>query len=290
MKTRVQQGYYTVGADRRLEWLRIHRSGARSLLFVPPLIGGNFSQPAVEFRFLIRQGFDLFSFSFSGHENSGGRFSLGKSIEDTEAMLSLAATMAGRDGLRIDGVGICYSAIPLLHAIRNRPAPVARLVLISAVPALNAGRVLRAFVDFVGHPPVLPDRGIRLSKLPEIFGEFMLPGVSKNRRQFGLLSRRRAKLVRILCELLLDPRFKALSPVDLPVLCLYGSQDRVLQMYERSVEHTYEARIRQICRRVQFQRLSGDHRLRPRAAKREARRWIGSFLAPGSARAPARIS
>jgi len=278
MKTWFEKGYHTTGANRRLEWVWVRRSGASTLVFVPPLIGGNLSQPAAEFRFLTRRGCDLFSFSFSGHENSGGKFSLGKSIEDTERMLTRAASIADREGLNLDGVGLCYSAIPLLHAIRSRPAAIGRLVLISAVPALNTGIILRSFIDFVRNPPASPERPIRLAKLPQGFGEFMLPEVYKNRQRFGLLSRKRSKLLKILCELTLDHRFSVVHPVDLPVLCLYGSRDRVLQMFERSLEYTYEKQIRQICRRVRFRRLCGDHRLRPHAVRREAQLWISAFL------------
>lgn len=279
MKTRVQKSYHTVGGNRRLEWLRIRSAGARTLVFIPPLIGGGLSQPVAEFRFLVRRGCDLFSFSFCGHENSSGKFSPGKSIEDTEAMLSLAATIADREGLRLDGIGLCYSAIPLLHAVRSRRAPMRRIVLISAVPALSAAMILGSFLEYVRNPPNLPQPRAGLSNLPEGFGEFMLPGVPKTRQRFGVLARSRAQLSKTLWDLILDDRFRALHPVDLPVLCLYGSEDRILRMFDRGPEHTYEKKIRQICRRVRFQRLSGDHRLQPRKTKNEAQRWIRTFLA-----------
>lgn len=280
MKTRTEKGFYAVGASRRLEWLRIGAADARTLVFIPPLIGGNHSQPAAEFRFLVRRGCGLFSFNYAGHGNSSGKFSLGRSIEDTGRMLSLAASVAGREGLALAGIGMCYSAIPLLHAIRTQPARIGRLVLISAVPALDAEMIVRTFCDYVRNAPANWNPRPRLSTLPQRFGEFMLPGVYKSRSRFGVLTRKRAQLLKIFCDLILDRRFKALEPVDMPALCLYGSNDRILQMFESGFEDSYESRIRQICRQVRFRRLCGDHHLQSRTVKKEARRWIASFLTP----------
>lgn len=290
MKNRIQKGCCFVGSNRRLQWLRIRTAGARTMVFVPPLIGGDLSQPAAEFRFLLRRGCDLFSFNYAGHGHSSGKFCLGRSLEDTAVMLGRAAAIAESERLSLDGIGICYSAIPLLNAIQSGSVRLRRLVLISAVPSLNLPLILRAYIEYLRNPPPDLRRPDGRWKLPQRFGEFMLPGVHKSRRRFGLLSRKRSRLLRIFCDLILDPRVRIQRPIDLPVLCLYGSRDRILQMYRQNDSNTYERQIRRICRRVHIRRLCADHRLQPPAAKNEARRWIESFLVRDETADPGRFS
>ena len=137
-----------MGKRDALEWVRVRHRSPWGLLFVPPLIGGNVSQQVRLFRWLIRRGYDLLSFSYSGHGASSDRFSLRASMRDTGHMLFHASRLSDDEGLPLLGIASCYSAIPVLHAVHHLAEPIKKLVLINAIPALGPRAVVRSFVSY----------------------------------------------------------------------------------------------------------------------------------------------
>jgi len=60
MKTVFEKGRHSAG-KKSLEWVRVRNGSPQGFEFVLPLIGGNVSQQVIAFRWLVRQGYNLFS-------------------------------------------------------------------------------------------------------------------------------------------------------------------------------------------------------------------------------------
>lgn len=278
MKTFFEKGYYVAGKRNSLEWVRVRNTSPRGLIFVPPLIGGSLSQQVSSFRSLIRREYDLFSFNYSGHGSSSGKFSLGATMRDTLHMLSHACRLCKQEQLPLLGIASCYSAIPILYAAHRLAEPLKVLVLINAIPNLNPRAVMQSFLTY--YLRIFPAQKSLLRGMAAVrhYVDSLFPGIVKGKDYFGALERRRTRLFRTLSE------FFTLNPLDgvrlngTPVLCLYARKDTVLQIYDTGVRLSYENHIRRVCPRTLFHSLDGDHFLSPPLARGEALRQIVSFL------------
>jgi hypothetical protein len=229
------------------------------LIFAPPLIGGTAVQQLRMYRPIIRYGYDLFSFSFSGHGISDGRFSLRASLEDTRHALCHAAEMAVQKKLPLVGIATSYSAIPLLDAARSQPPPFHMLVLINPLTRLRPLAILRSFRSFSKRHRHQPPSGGRVSAPIQAYLDSLFPGIGKGADRFGSLRRQRARVFRILKEVFSQNPLSDAALPDTPTLCLYGRNDDVLRIFHSNLRTDYEAAIRRICPDTRFQALPGGH-------------------------------
>lgn len=257
-----------------IEWVRVRNPSPRALLFSPPLIGGNYAQQIRYFRLLLRRGYDLLSFSFSGHGRSSGSFSPEKSREDTLRMLETASAMAVSENLPLFGLAVCYAAIPLLRAAALSGEPFGKIVLINAVLHLNPSSVLKSFLLFYRRVY----RGSGIIDGARHYGEFMFPGVVKSRHSFGVLERGRIRIRKSICDFFSADPLENICLPRTPALCLYGLDDRVLQMNGPAFWKGYESDIRRICPHTRFQALKGDHFLSHPPAREKALKAVLDFF------------
>ncbi len=278
MSIAFEKGIYPIGQGNTLEWTRVRNPSPRGLVFLPPLIGGNLSQQIGMFRWLTRNSYDLISFNYSGHGNSSDKFSLRSTLRDTSHMLQYAHSLSKKEQLPLFGIASCYSAIPLLYAAYCLKEPFGGVVLINAVLKLSPGAVVRSFGAH--YRRIFPTR-IGIKKTLTAIGhyvDFLFPGIRKGKERFGLLERKRVKLLNTLADFfILDP-LKRVCLQDTPALCLYASQDRILDIYDGGVRIDYKKEVRRICPRTFFRPLDGNHFLPRKAARDKAANYINTFL------------
>jgi pimeloyl-ACP methyl ester carboxylesterase len=102
--------------------------------------------------------------------------------------------------------------------------------------------------------------------------------VARNEHRFGSLERRRARILRIICESLVPNPLRHVQLKRTPVLCLYGRQDRILDMYWADGDTGYQQAIRRHCPKVQFEVMEGDHFLSGRRTRHNVLQTILAFL------------
>ncbi|MDY6951390.1 MAG: hypothetical protein SWE60_07760 [Thermodesulfobacteriota bacterium] len=278
MSTFFERRRHAFGKGTTLDWLRVRNGRPRGLVFVPPLIGGDLSQQVHTFRWLIRERYDLLSFSYSGHGDSSGTFSLGATLRDTFHMVGHAHRVSEEEHLPLLGIASCYSAIPLLHALYRLAEPARKLVLINAIPRLGPRAVMRSFVAHYIQD-LSAEKGLPgLKAALRLYAESLFPGVKKGRDHFGLLERGRARLLRTFSEFLMLNPLKGVCLSQTPVLCLHARGDSILKIYDLHVAKNYRNDIRRLCPQAAFHPLEADHFLSPPSARGEAVRSIASFL------------
>ena len=244
---------------RNVEFIRLRTQFPRAMVFIPPLIGGNLAQQVRCFRKLAACGYDLASFTYSGHGKSTGRFSLDVALTDTVRVLDHVRRLCRIEGLPLSGIGSCAAAIPLLYAAAARPQAFSGLVLINAVTRIRLTSILGSLLTYYRVIFRRNHRRYTLADVIRSYFEFMLPEVVRTQGAFGELAFRRIKPVRIFFEILAWNPLKRLSLDQVPVLCLYGREDRILKLYEAGCESRYRARITRLCPKVRFVPLEGDH-------------------------------
>lgn len=272
-KSRIERGH--LAGSYPLDWVRCRSAAPAGILLAPPLIGGKPAQQLQAFRWLVRKGFDILSFSYSGHGGSHGKFSLDATLRNTDRMLRHAAGLSRREGLPLSGIASCYGALPLLRSAHRQEEPLQKLVLINAIPGLNLAPVLKSFRAYY------QAQGGSLRKGREIFGRYLdllFPNVEKNRSRFGVLRRERANLAHTAFEFFtLDP-LKGVALTRTPVLSLYSSMDTILEILSYGRGVNYESEILKVCPKARFLRLPGDHFLSAPDARNIARSHIEGFL------------
>ncbi|MGD8367652.1 MAG: hypothetical protein PVG78_08420 [Desulfobacterales bacterium] len=276
-----QRGVRISGRNAPLEWVMATHQNPRALIFAPPLIGGLAAQQIRLYRRLIQSGYDLFSFSYSGHGLSWGRFSFAASIRDTRHALLHAACQARRRKIPVFGLATSYSAIPLLCAGRTDPSPFSKLVLINPLTRLCPLSVLRAFWSFCRRQPRPFSSEKRRYIYVKSYLDSLFPGIGKGLNRFGTLQRSRARTARILTEVLLQDPLSGVVLAHTPALCLYGRQDDILRIFHPDMGQDYEPVIRSICPRTRFQVYPGGHFLRSLKARAVVEGSILSFLRRG---------
>lgn len=232
--------------------MRLRTRHPRAVVFAPPLIGGNLSQQVRFFRNITAHGYDLVSFTYSGHGKSDGHFSLDSALNDTVCVLDYLLERCQKESLPVLGIGSCSSAIPLLYGAFVRPGGISGIVLINAITGIRAASVLSSLMDYYR---LITRRDYKKHNISDVVGsylEYMLPGVLGKKWAFGDLEFKRAKPMRILLEALAWNPLKHISFDKLPVLCLYGREDRVLRLYEAGCENIYRTRIKSLCPGVRF--------------------------------------
>ena len=278
MKTRIEKGDLSKDAKNRLEWLRVRTGSSRGIVFAPPLIGGNRSLQVMTFRRLILKGYDLISFSYSGHGNSTDKFSLGATFRDTLLMLHHARELSRRERMPLLGVASCYAAIPCLYAAHKLSEPFRRLVLINALPRLGAGSALISFLNY--YRKMVTEEPGRFNETDRIehYLDFLFPGIMKGKDHFGVLERKRTRLGKTLTEFMILNPLRGVKLHRTPVLCLYASQDRILEIYHVAYRDDYERHMRRLCPNALFHALEGDHYLMQEKTRVEAIGYMDRFF------------
>ncbi len=275
MNRRIEKGFLTSGEGGRIEWARVRTPEPRGIIFAPPLIGGKLSQQVQSFRWLVRKGFDLISFNFSGHGNSSGRFSLSTSLWDTEAMLGLGSAAAEKEGLPLISIASCYSAIPLLNAAHALGEPLGRIILINAIPRLCPSQVLDSFMKYYRGYPAAPHR---VGRIIESYLELLFPAIAKDRNRFGVLERERTRVLATLLDFFTRDPLRGISLTETPVLSVYSREDAILRIFNRGSCRDYRSDILRLCPRARFHSLDGDHFISSPAVRKGARARIDRFL------------
>ena len=277
----IHERRWAIDGEVRIEWVRVRVPEPRGILFVPPLIGGDYVQQVRLFRRLIRRGYDLVSFNYAGHGGSTHKFSLEGTIRDTRLILDQAVRIGRRDGLAIYGIGACYPAIPLLYWAGNPEGVFQKIVLINAILRLSPRPVVRSFLDYYGNLRRTRRRVPRLKEALRHYVDFIFPGVAKSRRGFGALKRRRTRLFKTLFDaFVLDP-LKSIRLTRTPVLCLYSTDDPILKIFDGMFGSTYEAEVRRISPMARFRVLSSDHFLSHPRARTAVFEDLMRFFQPG---------
>ncbi len=267
------------GAGHLLEWMQVRPRQARGTLFAPPLVGGDGLLTIRYLRPFKSRGYSVMSFNYSGHGRSSRPFSIRQSFRDTQCLLALARCRPEHFPRPLHGVGICYAAIPMLHTLHHTGEPLPKLVLINAIPQLFSRHLLHSFWDFRRRLQadnwVSGHLGIQLRR----YAEFLLPGITINRTQFGLLAMRRIRLLQTLMDWLASRQLRSVRLARTEVLCLYSRDDHLLRAF-RYFENPrdYEAAIRKICPGAQFVRLAGDHFLSTPHDRRQALGAMTTFF------------
>lgn len=267
------------GSGHQLEWMQVHTSPPRGTIFAPPLVGGDGLLTIRYLRPLKARGYNVLSFNYSGHGLSSRPFSIRQSFRDTHDLLALARRYPDRFPQPIHGVGICYAATPLLYALHKFGEPLSHVVLINAIPQLFSRNLFHSFWDFrrtLGADNWPPGQfGVQMRR----YAEFLLPGITINRRQFGLLALRRIRILQTLVDWLASRHLQAVRLARTAVLCLYSSDDRLFRAFRYfESPRDYERAIRGMCPAVEFLRLEGDHFLSAAKNRRQALAAMKAFF------------
>jgi len=253
-----------------LEWIRVKTLCPKAIAFIPPLIGGHYSQQVRYFRPLLYKNIDIISFNYSGHGNSTDKFSLEASLRDTIEMLNQAFKTSRNEKIPLYGIASCYASIPLFYACVYLKEPLIKIVLINAVCDLNPKAVIRSFMSYYRNIYHAQKKIPRLMDVIYQYLDFMFPGILKNRHSFGMLKRKRTRILKIIYDFLLLEPLKNIQPIQTPGLCLYSSQDRILKIFDAGSSSKYEQDIKNICPQIIFYSLEGDHYLSRSVVRKKA--------------------
>ena len=247
------------GVNGGVEWVHARAGGARGVVFVPPLVGGDAIQQIRMLRPLLRHGLELLSFNYAGHGQSRGRFSLQAALDNCLRVLDIALGRSQRLGVPLYGLASCFATIPLLEATAIRAEPIRKLVLINAIPRWRLRNVCTNFLHFWRQGGSwLSD----LERLPLAIRGYineLLPDVVHNHQAFGVLARQRVQWPRLTCELITHATLSANALKQTPVMCIYGKKDRLLQQLGFSSWRNYECQIQSISPSTRFFPLDGGH-------------------------------
>ncbi len=280
MKSCIHRGVYDNRNVGTIEWARIKTPSPEALVFILPLIGGNYTQQIRFFRWLVRKNLDIFSFNYSGHGKSSDKFSLRASIDNTLFILDHARRICEREKIPLIGIASCYSSIPLLFASHQFSEPFSKLVLINPLTHLNPYAIVKSFTSYYYRFAGLQIKGKGLGKALAHYADYLFPEIVKGNDRFGILHRKRTRLWQVLLDFL---RFSPLKDIILPktkVLCLYAKNDKILDIFHSISyrETDFEKSIRKICPLACFSVVPGDHFLSPSPVRSRARKFILSFL------------
>lgn len=264
--------------DNGVEWVYAGSSGAKAIVFAPPLIGGHALQQIRLLRPLLRQRQDIFSFSYAGHGESVRRFSLRAALENCSHMLNLALGLGTKKHIPIVGIASCFGTLPLLYAARRLDEPFEKVVLINAVARWWPGKLAGSFLRHWYHHG---DRFPRPAGLPEALHSYLeelLPGLLRNGNAFGTLNRHRIDVGQIIREFLRPGTDARPALPNTPVLCIYGRRDRLPGHLGFANWFEYEAYILQLCPQAHFRQVDSDHFLSGPDVKKKIFFEISNFF------------
>lgn len=272
------------------EWIHVHTPPSRGLVFAPPLIGGSAGQQMREFRGLIQKGYDLFTFSFSGHGSQPTSFSLRTSVHDTVDLLSLALNTHRHPGASVFGIAACFGAIPMVKALEILGEPLEGLVLINALPELRALKTVASFWEH--HRSRIDNKRWRPEEIKASLSDFLdrlFPRISKTASGFGQLARQRVRLLDTLLDLMAYRPLDGLRLVQTPVLCLYARDDLLLKTFwNLEPGGSYEIAVQRVCPDAIFLPVEGDHFLKSGKTRSLAVNAVEKFLSGGAGALPRR--
>jgi pimeloyl-ACP methyl ester carboxylesterase len=229
------------------------------LVIAPPLIGGHALQQLRLLRPLVRRHYDLLSFSYSGHGESKGTFSIQASMDNSEIALNLALAQSRQEKLPLFGIASCFSAIPLLQAVHQQGEPTAKMVLINALPNLHWEKMVYPFYRYWRKSTQAHLTLSGLKTALQTYRDELLPNISHVPLGFGILSRHRIQWSQMFRDLIAFRNSEIKPLKSTPVLCAYGRQDRLLKQIGFPDWEGYEAMIERICPGTRFLRIEGDH-------------------------------
>ena len=261
-----------------LQWVQTRLPAPRGLVFIPPLIGGSPAQQLGTFRWLLKDNLDLFSFNYTGHGGSSGKFSLAAPVRDTRRMLSLAANRADNSGLPLYGIAACYATIPMLNGALTSGEPFKKVVLINPLAALYQGTFLRSLYDYFKTGFDFQRPLLSLKKSIDSYLETLFPDIARGLAGFGTLSRKRTRVLRILFEWLSANNHLNFSLQQTPALCVYGRRDPILNLGGGTLRRTSLDCITKVCSPVTFRAINSDHFLSDSKSRATTRQAIRSFL------------
>lgn len=272
--------YVERGSVSGVEWMRSHGPSPCGLVIAPPLIGGHALQQLRLLRPLVRRNLDLLSFSYAGHGASKGAFSLQAAVENSYAVFDLACRQSQREGLALFGVASCFAAMPMLNVVHQRGEPLAKMVLINALPNLHWEKMVFEFYRYWRQSRQWRPTLKGLKSALRSYRDELLPDVSHNDQAFGILSRRRIQWPRMIRDLISFRQLEVEPLRSTPVLCVYGRHDRLLKQIGFADWDGYEAMIESICPRIQFWRIDGDHFLSGVEIRRRLVKALAHFFFP----------
>lgn len=277
MKIRFEKRQYPL-KEGHIDWIRVYTHSPKGIVFIPPLIGGDYSQQIRIFRSLIMRGYDIVSFNYSGHGGSTDKFSLEATLRDTRNILEHTVTISMAEKLPLYAAASCYSAIPLFYSARYLSEPIKKLVLINAIPELKPKAVIKSFILYYREIYRSQNRIPKIMEAIRHYADFMFPGIVKSRNSFGMLERQRTRMFKTVYDFFTLNPIKDICLNDTHVLCLYSVDDRILQIYDSGSKMKYKDHIRKICPKVKFQPLAGDHFLSHQVSRKRALRAVFLFL------------
>lgn len=276
-----ENGYFSANRKncRQVHWIHARKENvpSKGIVFAPPLIGAGFSMEISNLRKLMRHGYELFSFNYTGHGRSSEKFRLKAALQDTgHALDYLLYRCADRP---VFGIASCYSAIPLIHAAHHRKEPLEKLILINALFRLDLKAVMRSFISYCRENACCSPLSASAIKIVFLqYMAFLFPGIDMNRNFFGSLLRQRTHLAGTMWDALFTDPLNGVCLQNTPVLGLYGKQDRVLKIFDKHIGEKYENQVLDKCPQTRFHPLWCDHFLSSSDHRKEALDKILSFL------------
>jgi pimeloyl-ACP methyl ester carboxylesterase len=266
------------GVKGGVQWVRAHGFRPRGIVFVPPLIGGHALQQIHALRRLAHRRLDVISFCYAGHGESSGVFSFQASLDNCSAVLDWARGQSLQERLPLYGIASCFGALPMIHSAAQRHEPLARMVLVNAVPHWRWENVAIHFVRrwFFQTRGWLSIAGIRMAM--DEYLQDLFPRVVHRSRSFGILSRRRMRWLKMTAELWAFRHRPTVPLHNTPVLCAYGRRDRLLRQMGFVNWSGYETDILNVCPQARFWQLDGDHFLSRPAVRYRLLDTVAHFL------------
>lgn len=264
-----------------LQWVQTRLPNPEGLVFIPPLIGGGPAQQLGAFRWLHKYNLEVFSFSYTGHGGSTGKFSLSEPVKNTRRMLSLAAQRAGAAGQPLFGIAACYATIPLLLGAQATREPFKKVVLINPLTAFYQGTFLQSLYHYCRNGFDIKRPAESLRESINSFLDQLFPNISRGVAGFGSLSRKRTRVLKVLVEWLSANINLDFSLIRTPALCVYSRQDPILNLGGGALRSASMDCIRRICSPATFHAINSDHFLSDPQSRAATRRAIRSYLLTG---------
>lgn len=232
------------------------RSDEHAICLIPPLIGGSFILYGRQFSTLMKHGIRVVSFNYRGHEQSGGRFTLASSFDDTHAIAR--ALRRERPDIPLVGVGMCSGSMPLFDILGREPELFDRLVFINAIHRLQqTATPLEAAMIYVRERGLRPPSSVR--DLTHVVLKRIFPDIDQTPDRFGILPFERVDLRRISGEYVLARRPGTRFVCRKPALCVYGFGDRLLDLDRPTAEAGYVRSFRRRFPNIRFESVRADH-------------------------------